>query len=688
MTAAEHAQAELALIDAVGRTVRTKSGVEAAPTSPVARVMVDSPLPHLDRPFDYLVTEAQHDQVSAGVRVRVRFAGKDVGGLVLERVAASEHAGRLTPLSRVVSDLPVLTDHTEWLVRAVADRYAGTFMDVARAAVPPRHARVEAEFVGRFVGRVVSEEERSPLGPVVAVAGWARYTGGEALLARLSVPGVESPRPRAVWTALPSDDVPVRVAELVVATCAAGLGSVVVVPDARDVERFSKALVEVLGDVRVVRLTADLGPAARYRAFMRVLVGGALVVVGTRAAAFAPVRDLGLAVIWDDGDDLHSDLHAPYWHAREVLALRASESGAALVLGAHSRSVEAAQALQAGWAREVAAPRAMVRLAAPRVTGTDESDLARDPAAQSARLPHRAFTTARKALESGPVLVQVPRRGYVPALACQRCRALARCAECTGPLQATSGHAVPSCRWCGRLGADHACAECGGRTLRAVTVGAGRTAEELGRAFPLVPVITSGRDGVVEVVSERPALVVCTPGAEPVALGGYAAALLLDARALLDRVDLRSDEEALRRWVNAASLVRPSAEGGRVVILADAAIPAVQALVRWDPAGFAEREWQERVTLRLPPPWRVVEVSGAPHDVQSFLDNLELPPSGKVLGPVPIDIRGEVRSRALISATHDEGAVLAAACKVTSSVRSASKTGGPVTVRFDPVAIG
>ena len=684
MTASEHAQTELALIEAVVRSARTKPVAGPAPTNPVARVMVDSPLPHLDRSFDYLVTEAQHDHASAGVRVRVRFAGKEVGGLVLERVAASEHAGRLTPLSRVVSDVPVLTGHSALLVRAVADRYAGTFMDVARAAVPPRHARVEAE----FVGRAEQAGDKAPLGPAVTGVGWARYSGGEALLSRLAVPGVESPRPRAVWTALPSDDVPVRVAELVVATCAAGLASVVVVPDARDVIRFEEALLAMVGDTRVVRLTADLGPAARYRAFMRVLVGDASVVVGTRAAAFAPVRDLGLAVIWDDGDDLHAEPHAPYWHAREVLALRAAQSGAALVLAAHSRSVEAAQALQAGWAREVVAPRATVRLAAPRVTGTDESDLARDPAAQSARLPHRAFTTAREALESGPVLVQVPRRGYVPALACQRCRELARCADCTGPLQATSGHAVPSCRWCGRLAGDHVCAECGGRSLRAVTVGAGRTAEELGRAFPLVPVITSGRDGVVDTVSERSALVVCTPGAEPVARGGYAAALLLDARALLDRVDLRSNEEALRRWVNAASLVRPAAEGGRVVIVADAALPAVQALVRWDPAGFAERERQERVELRLPPPWRVVEVSGAPHDVQSFLDVLDLPPSGRVLGPVPVDVRGEVRSRALVSATHDEGAALASACKVTSSVRSASKTGGPVTVRFDPVAIG
>ena len=457
--------------------------------------MVDSPLPHLDRPFDYAVTETQSDAVAAGVRVRVRFAGTDVAGMVVERTDRSDHRGKLTPLTRVVSPLPVLTDDTTWLVRAVADRYAGTFSDVLRAAVPPRHARVEGEVMA---SEIVTP---APVAIPPPSQGWSRYVGGEALLSRLAAPalGVERvERPRAVWTALPDDDVPARVAELVAATAVSQLGSLVVVPDARDVSRFAEALRNILEPASVVVLTADLGPAPRYRAFLRILRGEARVVVGTRAAAFAPIHDLGLLVIWDDGDDLHAEPHAPYWHAREVLALRALHTGASVVMAAHARSVEAAQAVSTGWARQVVPSRTTVRAAAPRVTGTDDDDQARDPAARSARLPHRAFVAAREGLERGPILVQVPRRGYVPALACRRCRTLARCAECAGPLETTSGHAIPHCRWCGRLAGDFVCPVCGDRSFRAVTVGARRTAEELGRAFPLVPVVTSGRDGVVE----------------------------------------------------------------------------------------------------------------------------------------------------------------------------------------------
>ena len=108
---------------------------------PVARVCVDVPLSHLDRPFDYLVPAELAAGVVPGCRVRVRFAGRQVGGLVLARAATSEHGGRLEFIGRLVSPEPVLSAEVAALARAVADRYAGTLNDVLRLAVPPRHAR-------------------------------------------------------------------------------------------------------------------------------------------------------------------------------------------------------------------------------------------------------------------------------------------------------------------------------------------------------------------------------------------------------------------------------------------------------------------------------------------------------------------------------------------------------------------
>jgi primosomal protein N' (replication factor Y) len=144
---------------------------------------------------------------------------------------------------------------------------------------------------------------------------------------------------------------------------------------------------------------------------------------------------------------------------------------------------------------------------------------------------------------------------------------------------------------------------------------------------------------VLATVPDDPALVVATPGAEPVAAGGYAAALLLDGWAMLSRPDLRVDEEALRRWLGAAALVRPAGAGGAVVIVADAETPAVQALVRWDPATFAERELAERAALHLPPAAAVASLTGSAPALDQFLAAAQLPEQAEVLGPVAVTSR-------------------------------------------------
>ncbi|HET6967151.1 MAG TPA: primosome assembly protein PriA, partial [Ornithinibacter sp.] len=110
---------------------------------PVALVQVDTGLPHLDRPFEYTVPTSMAETARPGVRVKVRFAGQDLDGFVLERRAEAEHVGRLSPLRKVVSAEPVLTPAVLALSRTVADRYAGSLGDVLRLAVPPRHATAE-----------------------------------------------------------------------------------------------------------------------------------------------------------------------------------------------------------------------------------------------------------------------------------------------------------------------------------------------------------------------------------------------------------------------------------------------------------------------------------------------------------------------------------------------------------------
>jgi primosomal protein N' (replication factor Y) len=212
-------------------------------------------------------------------------------------------------------------------------------------------------------------------------------------------------------------------------------------------------------------------------------------------------------------------------------------------------------------------------------------------------------------------------------------------------------------------------------------VGAGRTAEELGRAFASTPVVTSGGSTVIADVSSRPALVIATPGAEPVAENGYVAALLLDTWALLGRADLRASEETLRRWMAAAALVRPAAAGGQVVVVGDSSLRPVQALVRWDPVGHASRELEDRTAVGLPPAVRIGVVAGTAGAVADLMDRVELPSTAVVLGPSAID---HDNVRAVIRVPRSAGLALASALRRAAGERSARKAPDAVNIRMDP----
>src|SRR4051794_246051 len=214
---------------AKARATRARKAAEAAITDvdPVARVLVDVPLAHLDRPFDYAVPVTMAEAARPGVRVKVRFAGQDVDGYVVARAAGSDHPGRLAPLRRVVSPEPVLAPRVAELTADVAERYAGTRSDVLRLAVPPRHAATEKQ-----PSRVLDDAQRQGCLDG-AVAAWADPAHAAASPPRLHDGG----SPRAVWTPPPGADWPLLLAH---AAIAAG-SALICLPDRRDVDRVSAA---------------------------------------------------------------------------------------------------------------------------------------------------------------------------------------------------------------------------------------------------------------------------------------------------------------------------------------------------------------------------------------------------------------------------------------------------------------
>ncbi|GAA4482236.1 primosomal protein N' [Microbacterium panaciterrae] len=609
-------------------------------TRPIARVLLDSPVPQLDRLFDYAVPAPFEDAAVPGVRVRVplRSAGRLIDAYVIERATEDDDARTLAEIETVVSAARVLPERLYALARRVADRAAGSASDVLRLIVPKRQVRVEKAWLAAGAEQP-SVPAFVPAAEVAATV--ALYAGLRETLEDRERAAVEAiPRPgqdgHPEWSRL--------LAAAAATTLAGGASAILVVPDYRDLDVLLTTLEAFAPGAPIARLDSRQTGPDRYRAYLRTLEDAPWIVVGNRSACYAPVR-AGLIAVWDDGDGLLAEPLSPGAHVRDVALLRQEQEGSALLFAGHSRTTDVERLVEGGWIRAITAERRVL----PRVALDSPEDLDR----RGQRLPSRAFLTAREAAATGPVLLQVARPGFSPTLLCASCRTPARCPACGGPLGAAHRGAVPVCAWCGRGARSWACGSCGGETVRLAVSGSERTAEELGRAFPGIRVIVADGAHPVERVDARPALVVATRGAEPQADGGYRAVVLLDGSRMLQAPDLRIGESCLRWWSNAAALAAPGAPIHLVGV--DGAV--ARAFATWSQPAYARSELAERAPLRMPPAVRVAQLEGSAAGVRRALDDLAVLalPADAVLGPVLIEGDENSRERALVRFPYAEG---------------------------------
>lgn len=636
-------------------------------------MLLDSPLPQLDRLFDYAVP-AELGDVPLGVRVRVplRTAGRVIDGYVVE--LDTEHDGDrpLSEVDSVVSPVAVLPERLYRLARRAADRAAGSASDVLRLVIPKRQVRVEKAWSDDSPKLAPSDEALSAASELIASydsLADVLDAGGRAAVEAIPVRHHDDPG----WAAL--------LASTAARTLAAGRSSVLVVPDHRDLDQLLAALGSYVPDQAVVRFDSRQTNPDRYRAFLRSLEDAPCIVVGNRSAVYAPVR-AGVVAVWDDGDPLLGEPLAPYINARDAALLRQEQEGSALLFVGHTRTTDVERLVAHGWLQDVRAARRVL----PRVILSTPQEMDA-PTAQ--RMPSSAFLSARNAAAEGPVLVQVSRPGFAPSLVCAECRAPARCAHCGGPLGAKHRGAMPVCAWCGRGARAWACPTCSSTKLRLASSGSERTADELGKAFPGIRVIVADSAHPVERVADKPALVVATRGAEPLAEGGYRAVVLLDGPRMLQAPDLRIGESCLRWWSNAAALAAPGAPIHLVGV--DGAI--ARALATWSQSAYARTELSERAPLHMPPAARVALVEGSTASVARALASLQelALPSDAVLGPVPIESDDyPPRVRALIRFDYSAGARVATTLRAAVVAEAVSNRRGKgkstrsaLTVRLD-----
>lgn len=616
----------------------------------IAKVAIDSPLPQLDRLFDY---EIPSDLVAIepGVRVRVPFgaAKRLVDGFVVDLAQESDFEGSLNPIAEVVSSAKVLDSKIFQLARAVADRQAATLSDVLRLAVPDRSVAVEKKWLEAAKVLPHSKSVTQP-----------------SKLAALCAPVTTDLGP--AWVEQLIDAIAVNHSQ--------GFSSVVLVPDYRDHQAVLEQLADKDFASAVIDYSSQSVKSKKYANFLRCLSEEPLIVIGSRSAIYAPVRNLGLIAVWDDGDQSHQEPSSPYGHSREIALIRQGIEKCNLLFLSHSRSCEVERLVQINFLVDISKPFTL-----PKIANSD-TDI---------RVDSLAWKTIKSSLSGGPVLVQVAAKGQSSSVYCTNCERRAECRSCNGPLWMDARNLV-RCRWCDAVNLDYRCATCGNSKLRYAGAGSTRTVAEFGKAFPSTRIIEATGDDRIIKLEKGNFIVVATPGAEPRVEGGYAAVIILDANRAINRDSLKATEVAVRQWSNAIAF---GAKNSTNVLVGVAGTLATKFSL-WSQREIASIELMSRAELRFPPAIRLASVSSSKdliHQITSNLTNSHF----EVLGPIPIDIRGVTTEwRSLIKYEYSKGTQLAQelkslALKLSSGQsRTNAKSGRsmrPITIKMDDVEV-
>ena len=517
----------------------------------------------VDKVFDYLVPEHLADRVATGVSVRVPLHGRRVPGWVVEDDVAPPAGVRLLPLAAVrglgpASDVVALARWAAW-------RWAGRAAALLSTASPPRlvgHLGPPADPAAAGAGRAVALS-----GPLTRAVMRSAFDAGRSV--------VRVPPAAPVWPAA-----------LAAAEQLTRGGSVLVLaPSAAAADRVGG------------RLAAAGWPVARVPDQWAEAAAGGRVVVGTRAAAWAPAPRLAAVVVLDGHDEVYKEERAPTWQAWQVAATRAEQAGAPCVVTSPCPTLELLE-----WGALHTLDRPAERAGWPVLEVVDQRGADPRTGLFSERLVRLVRDGAGR--PGRPVVCVLNRRGRARLLACTGCGALARCELCAAALVQPRGADDLVCLGCGAR-RPAVCAGCGSTRLKVARPGVTRVAEELSAL---------AGTAVTEVSSDAAA----GPGAAAVVVGTEAvlhrvehaaAVAFLEMDQELTAPRFRAAEQALALLARAGRLVggRP----GRVLV--QTRLPDHEVLVAAagaDPAVVAAVEGRRRHALGLPPFAALAVLSG------------------------------------------------------------------------------
>lgn len=409
------------------------------------------------------------------------------------------------------------------------------------------------------------------------------------------------------------------------------------------------------GDAVAV-LHSRLSPGERFDQWDRIRDGEARIVVGARSALFAPLDDLGLIIIDEEHESSYKQGSSPRYHAREVAVRLAGSSGARVVLGSASPSLEALHRCETGEWTQVDMPERVNGAPLPPVRVVDMSaEFADGHRSMFSRALTAELEAVRDAGEKAVLFLN--RRGFASFLLCRECGFVPRCDSCSSSL---TYHEVGNRLACHHCGATEPvpprCPSCSSPYLRQFGAGTQRVESELAALFPEWPIVRMDADTTKGKGAHERLLAAFEALPSGVLLGTQMIAKGLDypevtlvgviaADITLNLPDFRAGERTFQLLEQVAGRAGRGERGGRVVVQTywpDHS--AVLAAAAHEPERFYVAEKRLREELGYPPYGRLVNIlAWGPEnaDVETCAKDLaqavrdSAPDRWRVLGPSP-----------------------------------------------------
>jgi len=630
------------------RQERVQPKQRISDVSPYASVLVDHGIFHMDSIYDYLVPASLEEKIVPGQLVEVPFNQKKKLGIVLARSSHSSITSGFKEVSQCLTQLPYCSNAQLELFRDAAALYGAKEWDFIRAAIPTFSKTGERAFISSNQPNIASARWKSSL-PVDL----ASYLDSDQKVAAY----IQLPVLAPYWEVL---------SEILLTR--ANLNTVLlIVPTERERELIERTLIGI-GASPLVLKGGDT-KSHRYQTYLQATKGRPLdpkLIIGTRSSIFIDLPPNSTIVVFNDQDESHYERRSPTWNSRSVALIRKGEHS--IIFTSLSPSLEVVDAVS---------NKSMLHY-------TFSHKRERKYVTQEG-INDDFFSVISRGLKRGSVLVCMGNKGYVNSFACQKCKNTALC-ECGGKLHISRDGAVPTCTVCAQQYPGWTCAWCGESKPRTITTGLLRKGDELGRAFPKIPVIVSHGENSTPYLPAGSHLVVSTYGVEP--RGRYAAIIFLDLEQQVSRADLRGLETVRENVFRNLSMIENS---GEAYLSLPASHSLCQDVIKMSPYRAAEREIDERNAAHLPPHYDVIQVLGGNtnnsvegcstliRELEKELEFLE------IIGPYQRDPQGGTKTLLIKCLPRDRHRVIGRLTEINrvNSLRSTSL----FTIKIDPYSL-